>query len=232
MRKKTLLVVFCVCIFGLTGCESAVSLTDNEENVIAEYLAGVLLARDENYDQALIEPTPTPIPTAVPTQAVTATPEAEKTTEQQAASNGSSQSGNQQANADFTQVVGIDGLKIEYNGYEVSDSYESGDSYRLDANSNKSLFVVKFVIENTKDKALNLNLGKYNINYQLDLDAKKTIRPLLTYLDNDMRYLDVKIDANSKMETVIVFEVDKKLKYETANVVISKEDQTAIIKVK
>jgi len=105
LKKRLLLSLAVVSMFGLTGCASSIRLTENENNIVAEYLAGVLLSQQRSYDQALIEPspTPTPVPTVTPTPT---SPEKPSTVSNKGNNSGYQTGSNVQANADFTEVIG------------------------------------------------------------------------------------------------------------------------------
>ncbi|MDD5934892.1 MAG: DUF5067 domain-containing protein [Clostridiales bacterium] len=230
MKKKWLLAGLMLSMIGLTGCTSAISLSEDEENMVAEYLAQVVLYDQDTYVEALVSPTPTPIPTVTPTP--TQSPEVTK-----APSNTSTQgsqtgtTANQQANADYVQVMGISDLKAEYTGYEVEMAYTDA-SFNLQASKGNELFVVKFEITNTSKKDKEFSLGDLNINYILDINTGNNIKPLITLKDNDLRYINTKIKAGKKIEGVLMFEVKKETKVNTANLIISREDKTAIVKIK
>lgn len=231
LKKRLLLAIAVVSMFGLTGCANSIRLTENENNIIAEYLAGVLLSHQRSYDQALIEPSPTPTPIPVSTQ----TPTPTKTESSKDSSKGNT-SGNQtisnvQANSDFTEVIGIKNLTIEYNDYDMVGSF-SDEYFSLDASKDKQLMVIKFDVKNTSKKAIKLQLADAGIKYQLDINTGTIVNPQLTFMLNDMRYLDLEIGGNETKETIVIFEVPKKQEMKTANLIISKGEKTAIIKLK
>ena len=69
MRKRVWMAaaVAAASLVILNGClADTYPLTEEEQNIIAEYAAGVLLRSDSSYTQALISPTPTPSPTPAP----------------------------------------------------------------------------------------------------------------------------------------------------------------------
>jgi hypothetical protein len=218
-------------MLGLTGCASAISLTENEENMIAEYMAKGLLDSQEEYTQALLEPTPTPEPTPEPTQPPKELATPTPVTSEPTPGGEPSTSTNQQANADFAQVMGMTNIKVEYTKYEtVANLSES--SYALEAAKGKELLVVYFDVTNTSKKALQFSLGDLDISYLLDLNMELKLKPLITSKNNDLRYIDLSIKKNETIETLLVFEVDKSVKIKDANLIISREDKTAIIKLK
>lgn len=230
LKKRLLLALAVVSMFGLTGCATSIRLTENENNIVAEYLAGVLLSQQRSYDQALIEPSPspTPAPTLTPTPSKDGKPTQDSS---QGNASGNQSSSNVQANADFTEVIGIKNLTIEYTGYDMVSSF-SDEYFSLDASKNKQLMVIKFDVKNSSKNAIKLQLSDAEIQYQLDINTGIIVKPQLTFMLNDLRYIDLEIGGKESKETIIIFEVPKKQEIKTANLIISKEEKTAIIKLK
>lgn len=228
LKKRLLLVLAVVSMFGLTGCANSIRLTENENSIIAEYLAGVLLSQQKTYDQALIEPSPTPIPTLTPTPL-----EVSKSNQDsdKGSSSGSQSSSNVQANADFTEVIGIKNLTIEYTGYDMVSNF-SDEYFSLDASKGKQLMVIKFDVKNTSKNAVRFQLADADIQYQLDINTGTIVKPQLTFMLNDLRYIDIEIGGKEVKETIVIFEVPKKQEIKTANLIISKDEKTAIVKLK
>lgn len=217
----------------MTGCASPISLNEKEENMIAESIAGIILYDQDNYTEALVEPTPTPTatPTPLPTIAPTTAPV-------NPSDNSNSQSGskdtstpNQQANADFVEVIGMSGITAEYTKYEIVDSFKE-DAFSLQPMKGNELLVITFDISNTTKKDKNFALGDLKIDYMLDINTDTKLRPLLTLKENDLRYIDVSLKAGETKETILVFEVKQKLNMDTLNLIISRNDKTAIVKIK
>lgn len=234
MKKRWLLVGLMISMLGLTGCTSAVPLTDDQENMIAEYMAKEILDSQEGYTQALIEPTPTPTPTPTAEPTVTQPPKALDTPTSgpsDQTSPGSDLASNQQANADFAQVIGMTNIKVEYTGYETVKELTEG-SFHLEPSKGKELFLIQFDVTNTSKKEISFNLGSLDISYLLDLNTKLKVHPLVTLKDNDLRFIDLVIKAGETKHTLILFELDQKVKIKQANLIISREDKTAIIELK
>ena len=213
----------------MTGCASAISLTDAEEDMIAQSIAEIVLYDQENYTEALIEPTPTP--TLEPTKAPTATPSVSNNSQNVTSPSGSNDTTNQQANSDFVTVIGMSGINAEYNKYEIVESLKDDASNVQPAKGNE-LLVVTFDVTNTTKKDKKFVLGDLNIDYMLDVNTDTKIRPLLTLKENDLRYIDVSLKAGETKETILVFEIKKKLKIDSLNLIISRDDKTAIVKIK
>lgn len=234
LKKRLLLTLAVVSMFALTGCATSIRLTENENGIIAEYLAGVLLSREKSYDQMLIEPSP--LPTEIPQPTPTLTPLPTKAEKPNQNSNKDNQNGNQSVvnekeNSDFTEVIGIKNLTIEYIGYDMVNSF-SDAYFSLDAGKDKQLLVIKFNVRNTSKKSMKLELADASIQYKLDINTGTILKPQLTFMLNDLRYIDLEIGGKETKETIVIFEVSKKQEMKTAKLVISKDEKIAIIKLK
>ena len=234
MKKRWLLVSLIICTLGLTGCTNALPLTQEEEGMVAEFMAKELLESQEGYTQTLIEPTEVPEPTKEASHEGTVTTAPTETTTPTVAPTSVSSnddSSNEYANADFAQVMGMSDIDVEYIGYERVQSI-SDSSFNLQSKEGEEFLIVKFDVKNTSKKELLFNLSDLDISYQLDINAEDKLKPLVTLKENDLRFIDLKLKANGTKETVLMFEIDKDLKIENANLIISREDKTAIIKLK
>ena len=43
MKKKILALCFVICAFALSGCTKALDLSENENNIVAQYVAGIMI---------------------------------------------------------------------------------------------------------------------------------------------------------------------------------------------
>lgn len=232
MKKNIVLFTAIFSAVFLTGCANTYKLTDRENDAIAEYIAGLLLSYDANYEQTLVQPEEEVEKPEETTKIEEETEKAEEESKDKVAGNaaGSTES-NQQANADFTEVIGVPGISMKYVKYSLRENYTS-DYYVLEPNKGEQLLVVEFDIINSYKTEKTLSLGSANIQYQLDVNSGTFIKPLLTFLDTDLRYLETTVPAKDKKTGILVFSVPKELKTEGMNLIISKESQTAIVKIK
>lgn len=225
-KRFLLLMATALTAVSLFGC-SKISLTEEQNDMIAEYLAGVILRNEVNYTEKLV--TPTPIPSPTPKPDVPNPTEAAKPNSGASSSQGNAE--NTQVNVDFTQVVGIKGLKLNYEKYELMDEIFNGNEY-LPAEDKKQYLVVSFSIENTTDQSIKLKLGEQKISYQLDLGEGKRIKSLLTILDNDLRFFSNTIKAKETQTGVVIFQIQKNQSLDSANIIISANSKTATVQLK
>lgn len=233
MMKKYKLLLLLGLSFSLTGC-GVVTLTDQENNGIAEYIAGTLLKYDRKYETNLVEQeeleemdtqidsAPTPTPNSDPNSNNT--------------NKDSSKSGNDKAvNYKDLKSVYASNIDVIYDGYELCESYPKDASelgYMVDAPLGEKLLVIQFAVKNLKGEEQRVNLLSKNISYQLDMDLDTIYKPLFTGLENDLQYLDVTIPAKGSTDAVLIFQVKDKKKIKNLNVLVTNNDKTAIIKMK
>ena len=232
--KRLKLLIIMMFVFTLTGCIQEYNVTDQQSDATSEYMAGLLLNYDKEYEQDLIsknrilseeitskvDDTTSPSPTLSPNIDT-------NNTDDQGAAN--------QENYTLTEVIGEKNFEIEYTGYIVTETYpeDSQSAYfSLSAYEENQLLVASFLIKNKSKKEKTLNLSKAEILYQLDVNVGSVYKPLLTLLENDLQYIDVTI-AGEKSETVLlIFEVSKKVEMSDINLLITKDGKSEIIEIK
>ena len=160
MRQiRFLCAVLAVSVLSLTGCADIKNLSEEQENEIAEYAAGVLLQNSDKYPYRLITKkekevteTPTPMPaTPTPTSAAAQASDApqESQPEQTAA-----------APEDSKKEVSLDDLyhlkdvSILYTSYRLADKYGSS---QIRAEQGKKLLVAEFSLKNNSGAKKRLN---------------------------------------------------------------------------
>lgn len=228
LKKRFLLLIGTVFITAsLFGC-SKISPTEEQNDMIAQYLAGIILRNEVNYTEKLVTPTPAPSPTLNPT--VTEKPD---NTDTNHTDSNKEDSNSQQTQPvlDFTQVIGIDGLKFSYEKYERINEIFDGIQ-NINSEDGKQLLIISFKIENTSTQPITINLGDKKINYELDLGQDKKLKPLLTFLEEDLRFLNTTIKAGESQTGVVLFSIDKDQKMDSVNVIISENSKTTTIVLK
>ncbi|MBQ9118620.1 MAG: hypothetical protein IJY09_01005 [Lachnospiraceae bacterium] len=236
MKKKVLLGIVAAGMLMTTGCIAQTHpLTEEEQDIIAEYAAGVLLRHDENYTEAL--PSPTPTPTPLPTATPTPTPSPTPTPVPTGGAGDSTKvptpgAGEEiQANADLNQVIGLAQLNAEYKGYTLMDKYslEGNESFLIRPDAGNTLLVLDFVLENKASIPQLFDFGKQKITYQLDCNEENFLKPMITVLDHDLLYMKAEIAAAGRKECVLIFQIPKDADMTDVNLIVSREDYTEII---
>lgn len=238
MKKLVLVILFLVTL-SLTGCIHEYRLSEESTGVVAEYMAGVLLEHDENYERQLLdqkelestnmEDADSSViennkdePVQESTEDVEEPEEKKNTT---------------RPNKDYTitEVIGAEGFKITYTSYKLCSVYpddETNAYFSLTPLEGNQLLVTSFLVENTTKNEKRLDLRKSKVDYQLDINVGTIYKPLLTLLENNLKYIDMKIDGGKKEEVLLIFEVSKDKQLEDINLIISNGGKTEIIDIK
>ena len=231
--KRRLLAGLIACgIFVTTGCGQVIDLTDEENHLIAEYAAEVLLKYDRNYDtrynpDELEDTTETMTETDAATEATTevvTTTEA-ATTEQDAPADGQTTQAQPvtdeavkedigatvDSDFDIAAFVGESRISVRYAYYMVVDSYPSYDQdgmyIEVQAPEGYKLLVLKFEVENKTNEDQAVDLYNKDVNYNIVVDNSRTTKQMLTILADDLYTYDKTIQASSREETVLLYTV-------------------------
>lgn len=233
MKKLSLLIIILFTL-SLTGCIKKYELSEQQSDATAEYMAGLLLKYDKNYEPHL---TPLDELTKVSeapkvTEAITATP-----TPAQEATTENSDSGVEAVAKEYTlsEVIGVSDIEILYSGYKICESYpEDATSayFSLTPAEGNQLLVASFSIKNQSNKEKVLDLSNSGELYQLDINVGTVYKPSLTLLKNNLQYIDITIGAGKTETALLIFEVSKDTDISDINLITSKEDRTEIIEIK
>lgn len=231
--KRRLLAGLIACgIFVTTGCGQVIDLTDEENHLIAEYAAELLLKYDRNYDtrynpDELEDTTETMTETDAATEATTevvTTTEA-ATTEQDAPADGQTTQAQPvtdeavkedigatvDSDFDIAAFVGESRISVRYAYYMVVDSYPSYDQdgmyIEVQAPEGYKLLVLKFEVENKTNEDQAVDLYNKDVNYNIVVDNSRTTKQMLTILADDLYTYDKTIQASSREKTVLLYTV-------------------------
>ena len=231
--KRRLLAGLIACgIFVTTGCGQVIDLTDEENHLIAEYAAELLLKYDRKYDtrynpDELEDTTETMTETDATTEATTevvSTTEA-ATTEQDAPADGQTTQAQPvtdeavkedigatvDSDFDIAAFVGESRISVRYAYYMVVDSYPSYDQdgmyIEVQAPEGYKLLVLKFEVENKTNEEQAVDLYNKDVNYNIVVDNSRTTKQMLTILADDLYTYDKTIQASSREEAVLLYTV-------------------------
>ncbi len=231
-RLKLIIIIFFV--FVLSGCIKESEVTKEKGDAVAEYMAGLLLKYDDLYEQDLI-----PLDEILEDDADLAviTPASKAGTGENSTSSTSSQEEQTEVNTTdtLTEVIGNKNFKINYTGYKLADTYpEDSESlgFTLSKREGFQFLVTEFSAENITKNSQNLNLAKDDILYQMKAYNDVIYKPLLTLLENDLRFIDVTVDAGKARKVLLVFEIPKNNDITNLSLVVSKGEKSYVIEIK
>jgi len=223
----------------MTGCAQLVTLDENQSDVIVEYMAGTVLRHSNNYEEALIYPVETAEDTKKEVQTVTTKVQEESadnvinTALHAGQSNETVEQGiNVNIDSLFTDISGGD-FTVAYKGYAFYDSYpETNGYFTLEPAQGKKILEITFKLTNLSGKNLDINLIKKNISYKLTDSKGVVYGSMLTLLENDLQFLNLRIPKGKSKEAVILFEVSKDLSKKGLKFNASYNGETADIELK
>lgn len=206
----------------LTGCGTSYpDLTAEEEKMVGEYAAKLLLkydannrsrliAREEMEEKTIIEETETPIEETDEQLKEETTVE---TPEENAPVTGAEEVPATNMIASPEEFYELsEGITIDYQGMEICSSYPpdgQADSYfALDATEGKSLMVLKFKIENQAQSEQKVDLLTQNVLFRITANGGYTRNTLTTMLLDDMSTYVGTLDAGEAEDVVLLVEVD------------------------
>lgn len=206
MKKVVLIVIAMTCI-GLTGCGKSYTLTEEQNDMVAEYMAGQLLKYDKDYKEELIEITPTPIPSATPTP--TPSPSASSAPSKEPSDSGDSEAGSKEVG--ISKILEKNGFTVAFDKYGLYDSYPEGQKgYGVSAGENQKILVVKWKVKNTNKEAKTFDLSKDNVVYQFLDEKGKAYIGNLSILPDDIHYA-VQINGGESKQLLTIFKIPKSI---------------------
>ena len=214
--------------FVLAGCGmfASLDLTEEESGLIAEYAAGLLKKYDRNGTRLLNpdaireEEVPEEIPEEVPEEEPAApeesTPEETMPSEEEPEPDTEDEPEAEAvsyATATISECLGLSGIDIEYQDYELCDRYpEQPDNswlISMAAPPGQKLVVVRFSLTNDTDDTMScdiLNAGKL---YRLLVNGGKRVNETVTVLMDSFSQFNETLDAGETQEAVLIFELDE-----------------------
>ncbi len=223
-RNSAWIALVVAVMLGLSGCGQVIDLTDEENHLIAEYAAELLLKYDRNYDtkydpeEATTEATPTE---ATTTEAVTEAT-AEMTTETAVEATTEAQVSSEESvteeitttvadDFDIAAFVGENRISVRYAYNMVVDSYPSYDEdgmyIEVEAPEGYKMLVLKFEVENKTNEDQKIDLYSKDINYNIIVDNTRKTKQMLTILQDDLYTYNKTIAASSREEAVLLYTV-------------------------
>lgn len=244
--RKSIWKIGCICIGALfmTGCAEIPKLTEQEQEVIADYAAGGLLRYDEGYNaqyekDAMLEakaqakekmeknknqkteqpeksaaakeekkpskkpevsmlPSETPAPAEPSMEVPTPVPD------------------NPQMDAKMTPYdmgrhFGIEGVEVNYIGFEALDHYpvvpDEQLAFTMDAAQGTKLVVLKFELVNRAQEARACNIVGQNIKFQLRFNDADFVGVQKTLLVDDFASLNCILQPGETKQVVVISQV-------------------------
>lgn len=235
MRKKAILVLMLCCSLILGGCSSIVDfpeLSEDKEELITEYAAGLLLKYDTKYsagnllqDEELASEAAEEKSDREKERAYKKSAEeylakkevaqADKNKQDQDSSTDDNSSGgagaasSEQTIDNIAGFFGFDSFSVNYSGYEICSSYSDSSAMEVDATAGKQLLVLKFDVMNQGSETANFDMFYKNPGFSVSIDGGSRIKSQGTLMMDDMSSYVGEIQSGEMQPMVLLFEIDE-----------------------
>ena len=224
MKKVITGLLVLLCMAALTGCgKNDISLTNEENDLVAEYIAGTLLkysCDNEWKYQKLNTAQKTGVTTTAGTNSSTQTPtQSQAGNSQKPTASSSSAASTATVSASGTagttstdlmgslpSALGLSGVTVKYKDYVTGSSYPSDAYVSVPAQSGCEVVAVELTLTNTSGQAVTLNsLG--NVTFKLEVGGTGVVN-YASILKNDITALkNVSLAAGASKDVVVLFQV-------------------------
>ena len=202
-------------VLPMAACGSSMpELTEEQNKLIVEYAAGLLLKYDENNHGRIVEIEEVAEPVEeqeVPVEeSVAEEPEVTEAPENQQTPD-EVQMEEAIAERSIEEFYGIEGVTITYTGYEVKDTYPdtTGEDlfFAMNASAGSKLLVFNFNVTNVVGQDLNLDMAAHDTKFKISINGESPKYILTTMLMNDLSSFIGTIPAGASENLVLVSEI-------------------------
>ncbi len=223
MKKVITGLLVLLCMAALTGCgKNDISLTNEENDLVAEYIAGTLLKYSYDNEwkyQKLNTAQKTGVTTTAGTNSSTQTPTQSQAGNSQKPTASSSSAASTTAFASGTagktstdlmgslsSALGLSGVTVKYKDYVTGSSYPSDAYVSVPAQSGCEVVAVELTLTNTSGQAVTLN-SSGNVTFKLEVGGTG-VGNYASILKNDITALkNVSLAAGASKDVVVLFQV-------------------------
>lgn len=228
MKKYIIIVLSLVFAFGVSGCAlvPSLDLTEDEQSIIAEYAAGLLLKYDRNYAGSIKKVDNEPEEEGVLVYEEEQEPEFEELYEDEQESEfvdpefsedltADSQAENTEeskySEESISEALGLDGFTVMYKDYETHDIYPEEESdefvFSLQAQEGMKLIVLNFGITNDGAEKKPCNVIDSNASFRIIVNDSEVIQANKTILLNDLSSYNDEVEGYGMANAILVCEV-------------------------
>lgn len=221
-----------MCSLGLCSCAGTLGYTEEQEDVIANYAAEIVLKHDAEYKYNYYdsvsnknheeettfvvieeEQTTVSVPSVVPDGSNEIVDNDDNTNYE--VSNSSS------ITSAFELPAGVNAEFVEYMITDVYPTKSSQDIFVMKAVANSKLLVLKFKITNTNQIDTDVNFMANEKKYRGIIDDEKKYNAQLTLLSDALNTYEGKISANSSKELVLIYQTQIDAKEDIKSIAVS-----------
>ena len=254
MREKLKIIVsICVCMCIFTACSTESKFNEEQQQVLADYIAQTVLKHTEGYENKLVDVSSDfyllteeedyvdGFNSSKDNEDLKQDDDNSDTEDNDKILTGDSGSNEEEddvyseinvgSKGNLESILGLKkGLEVYVSRTDILKEYAS-DSYVIDVNEDEKLLKVIFKITNTSKSDVKCYLADSKIKYELK-KGNDSYYPLLTALENDLSYYDSKINVGSTREAVLLFRIPDNSKKDDFSLTIKNEDKSIKVNLK
>lgn len=215
MKKFLTGLLVLLCMAALTGCgKNDISLTNEENDLVAEYIAGTLLKYSYDNEwkyQKLNTAQKTCVTTTAGTNSSTQTPsQSQSVNSHKSSASASASNAAGTASTDLMgnlpAVLGLNGVTVRYKDYVTGSAYPLDDYVSVPAQQGYKVVAVELTLTNTSGQAVTLN-SSGNVTFRLEVGGTG-VGNYASILKNDITALkNVSLAAGASKDVVVLFQV-------------------------
>lgn len=249
MNKITYLfsILIVSAVFAGCGFVPEVSLTEEQQDLVSEYSAGLLMKYNKGHSNGLqwisdvkfedlnITPTPTPIPEVIdaPNLENGEVAEGVEVTQTEDISGEIPETAEEENSVDITTIpmneaLGLYEATVNASYIELVDTYPANDEelvLAMKATEGYELLIIHFDIENNTGQELNLSTNIGNRKIRVLLNGEEKIRCEMTLLSNDLLNYSNVVAPGVKDDAVLVFEKKKNIEVNSITLVLVNSEE-------
>lgn len=108
----------------------------------------------------------------------------------------------------FTDIIDIEGLRFEYQGYDVATDYSTADIVLPSADEGYSYLILHILVTNTTDQEMQVDLLSDPISYTLSLNDGVSAECISTLSMEDLStYYNSSFGAQATDDAVLLFQI-------------------------
>lgn len=248
MKKKLFMVIVSLSTLFMIGCTERLEITEEQSDVISDYMSSTVLKYQKNLDNKLIT-----LRSQGDGYYIDNTSDTDDESQDNNSTNDNktdsksgevsdsddnktdsskTEDGNTEDVITVDKVLGLEDCKIDIISINKLNRYAEKGIYEIQPSKDKCLYQVKFIIENKSNKSVSLSSkNQTNIRFQLELD-KNIYLPLLTAAHNDIMFLNTTIKPGNKHEAVLFYEVSKNINFDSAMLHVMSDIGSSTINIK
>lgn len=212
--KKLGLALAAAASLSMTACGATIpDMTEEQEAVVVEYAAGLLLKYDRNYHGRLVdEPEPEKNEIMEEEKPPVEEPQ-EETVEDTTQVVDVSEEPETITYRSIEEFYGIDGVAINFTGYELKDMYpdDGADSmfFAMNASDGCKLVVLHFDVTNISGQDKELDMLSMDTKFKMSFSGETPRYALTTMLTNDLASYRGTIAAGGTEPLVLIAELQE-----------------------